>query len=139
MAGRSASSMVRFRAAEEAHYRERVLSLVDSLGQLGRLLDSLQGRKQVLFLSNGFDDTVLLGSGGLQASVGGTRAFEDSEAIVRGRPWEVSSNKRFGDSGVRHQLVQGAPDLRRLRRGHPHRGPGRAPAAGDVRQQDGRP
>jgi len=98
--------LVRFRAAEEAHYRERVLSLVDSLGQLGRLLDSLQGRKQVLFLSSGFDDTVLLGSGGLQASVGGTRAFEDSEAIVRGRPWEVSSNKRFGDSGVRHELVR---------------------------------
>jgi VWFA-related protein len=90
----------RFQAGEENYYRERVMHLVEALGQLGKILDTFQGRKQVLFLSNGFDDSVLVGATNAQ------QVSQDSEAIIRGRSWEVPSTRRFGDSGVRDALTQ---------------------------------
>jgi VWFA-related protein len=88
---------IRFKQSEETAYRERVSALVEALGQLGKLLDSVQGRKQVIFLSNGFDDAVLAGAQGDQFA-------QDSEAVVRGRSWEASPSRRFGDSGIRDDL-----------------------------------
>ena len=90
----------RFQQGEESYYRERVLHLVEALGQLGKVLDTFQGRKQVLFLSNGFDDSVLVGATSPQ------QVSQDSEAIIRGRSWEVPSSRRFGDSGVRNALTK---------------------------------
>src|SRR5262249_28616246 len=88
---------IRYKQSEEAAYRERVRALVEALGQLGKLLDSVQGRKQVVFLSNGFDDAVLAGAQGDQST-------QNGEAVVRGRSWEVTSAQRFGDSGIRDEL-----------------------------------
>ena len=88
---------LRYERSQEAAYRQRVLAFVDSLGQLAQALDAVQGRKQVVLLSNGFDDTALAGPEGAQAR-------QDSEAFVRGRVWEVQSDNRFGDSQVRQEL-----------------------------------
>lgn len=90
---------MRYQRSQEAAYRQRVLSLLEGMGELGRALDAVQGRKQVIFLSNGFDDTVLTGEQGRQAAA-------DSEAIVRGRLWEVQSENRFGDAQVRQLMVE---------------------------------
>ncbi len=92
------SIQVRYQRSQEIEYRQRVLTLVDSMATLAKALDSVQGRKQVVFLSNGFDDTVLAGEQGRQAQV-------DAEAVARGRVWEVPSDSRFGDSGVRQQMT----------------------------------
>jgi VWFA-related protein len=92
------SIQIRYQRSQEIEYRQRVLTLVDSMATLAKALDSVQGRKQVVFLSNGFDDTVLAGEQGRQAQA-------DAEAVARGRIWEVPSDSRFGDSGVRQQMT----------------------------------
>ncbi|MGH7754600.1 MAG: VWA domain-containing protein, partial [Gemmatimonadales bacterium] len=74
-----------------------VLALIDGMSQLAKALDSLQGRKQVIFLSSGFDPKSLVGEEGAQA-------VRDSEAVVTGRIWEVQTENRFGDTQVRQQL-----------------------------------
>lgn len=88
---------IRFERAQEAAYRQRILALLDSLAQLAKALDSVRGRKQVVFLSSGFDPAVLTGEQGAQS-------LADSDAIVRGRVWEVQTETRFGDTEVRQQL-----------------------------------
>jgi VWFA-related protein len=89
---------LRYERSQEAAYKQRVLALIAGLGQLARSLGAVQGRKQVVFLSSGFDDVGLLG----QQS---TQAAQDSEAIARGRTWEVSSENRFGDPQTRQELT----------------------------------
>jgi VWFA-related protein len=92
------SIQIRYQRTQEIEYRQRVLTQIDSMATLAKALDSVQGRKQVVFLSNGFDDMVLTGEQGKQAQV-------DAEAVARGRVWEVPSDSRFGDSGVRQQMT----------------------------------
>ncbi len=90
---------MRFKRGEEENYRQRILSLIEALGQLAKAMGAMQGRKQVIFLSAGFDETPLVGDQG-------SAAFRDSEAVVMGRLWEVQSEDRFGDSSVRTELEQ---------------------------------
>jgi VWFA-related protein len=83
--------------AERDQYRQRVASYVSDMGRLAQLLDSVQGRKQVILLSGGFDQTVLMGAqAGEQA--------ESSRAVAEGRLWEVQGDRHFGDSEARSGL-----------------------------------
>jgi len=76
-----------------ATYRERISRFLDSFGLMARALDAVQGRKHILFLSEGFDSRELSGS-----HEGGAR---DAEWIVHGESWKVDSDMRFGNSGLR--------------------------------------
>src|SRR6185503_3122392 len=82
---------------DQAYYRQRVEGFVDGLEQLVRMLDAVQGRKQMVMLSAGFDSSVLGGAGGQESQ-------EASEAVVRGQIWEAQSDRYFGDSKVRDSL-----------------------------------
>jgi VWFA-related protein len=90
---------LRYQRSQEAEYRQKVVSLLEGMEELAKALDAVQGRKQVILLSSGFNDTALTGEQGAQA-------MQDSEAVVRGRLWEVQSENRFGDTQVRQQLQQ---------------------------------
>jgi VWFA-related protein len=90
---------MRYQRSQEAQYRERILGLLDGMGGLAKALDAVQGRKQVVFLSNGFDDTVLTGQQGKNAQ-------EEGDAVAHGRIWEVPSESRFGDAQVRQLMVE---------------------------------
>lgn len=89
----------RYQVAQRVEHRQRILGALDGLGQLARALDSLQGRKQIVFLSSGFDATPLVGEQPQDAAA-------TSDAVTRGRFWEVRSEDRFGDSAVRAELEQ---------------------------------
>jgi VWFA-related protein len=82
---------------ERNAYRQRVVGYVGDLQHLAQLLDSVQGRKQVILLSGGFDQSVLTGAEG-------TEQADASRAVVEGRLWEVQSDRRFGDAGARSAL-----------------------------------
>ena len=82
---------------DQAYYRQRVEGFVDGLEQLVRMLDSVQGRKQMVMLSAGFDSSVLGGATGQESQ-------EAAEAVVRGQSWEAKSDRYFGDSKVRDSL-----------------------------------
>ena len=83
--------------AESALYRQRVDSFIGGLGQLGQMLDGLQGRKHVLLLSAGFDQTVLLGEQGREQR-------ESAQAIAEGRVFDVQGDRYFGDAKAREEL-----------------------------------
>jgi VWFA-related protein len=82
---------------DQAYYKQRVDGFLDGLEQLVRTLDAVQGRKQVLLLSAGFDSSVIAGATGQESR-------EASEAVVAGRVWEVQTDRYFGDSRARDAL-----------------------------------
>jgi VWFA-related protein len=83
--------------AEQNLYRQRVDGFLGGLDNLARMLGSVQGRKQVVLLSAGFDSSVL---GGAQ----GQEAAQTSQAVVEGRLWDVQGDRYFGDSAARDTL-----------------------------------
>jgi VWFA-related protein len=83
--------------SERNAYRQRVVGYVGDLQRLAQLLDSVQGRKQVILLSGGFDQSVLTGAEG-------TEQADSARAVVEGRLWEVQSERHFGDAGARSVL-----------------------------------
>jgi VWFA-related protein len=87
------ASLTRARADEYA--RDRVRQLIQSFGELGRALDAVEGRKDVIYLSEGFASRLLVG----------TRHNEQEQNwLLRGETWKVDSDKRFGSSPLRAEL-----------------------------------
>ncbi len=91
--------MVLYQRGERIGYGDQVLNFVAALGNLAQGLGAVQGRKQVILFSSGFDEQTLVGNQGKTAA-------QDSEATLRGRVWEVTSDDRFGDSNVRWQMEE---------------------------------
>jgi VWFA-related protein len=89
--------LIRYQQMERSSYEQRILAFVDSLGQLGRALGALQGRKQVVLFSSGFDPSSLSGNQGEDA-------VQDSEAVLHGRTWEVRPAARFGENRLRTEM-----------------------------------
>jgi VWFA-related protein len=86
-----------YRQAERQGYGDRVNGFIEGLGGLAQALEAVQGRKQVILLSAGFDGSLLVGNQRAAAA-------SDSEAIIRGRIWEVGPDDRFGDPGIRSRM-----------------------------------
>lgn len=84
--------------SQRAIYRDRVSRLLDSFGKMARALDAVQGRKHILYLSEGFDSRELSGS---SLDGGGAR---EAEWIVQGQSWKVDSDTRFGNSGLQSKM-----------------------------------
>jgi VWFA-related protein len=89
----------RLRASEENLYRAQVLGLLSSMQELGKALRGIEGRKQLLYFSAGFDSQALVGLEGADARTA-------SEAVTTGRLWEVDSNARYGDPRLRNVLQE---------------------------------
>jgi VWFA-related protein len=78
-------------------YRNQVFGLIGSMEELAKSLRNVEGRKQVLYFSAGFDSQALVG-------MSGSAMREASEALAEGRFWEVDSNDRYGDNRLRDSL-----------------------------------
>jgi VWFA-related protein len=89
----------RLRAAEDQAYRANVLTLASSFRDLAVALRGVEGRKQVLYFSAGFDSHLLVGERGDDLK-------QSSQSVMEGRLWEVDANARFGDSRVRDTLME---------------------------------
>ncbi len=88
---------LRYQQAQKSDYLQRTRGFLQGMADLARAIDALQGRKQVILLSSGFDATPLIGQS-TQESV------QTSEAVTRGRFWEVRSDERFGDVALRSEM-----------------------------------
>lgn len=77
--------------------KNQVLALISSLEVIARMMDSVQGRKHVLFLSEGFDSSVLVGIQGVTRE-DQERIAELSQAAQDGESWRVDTEERFGSS-----------------------------------------
>src|SRR5262245_26021256 len=105
--------------------RNRVARLVGDRGGIGRGPDTVRGRKQVLFFSEGFETRLLSGqmAGGdrrnslsqAQASstVDPSTPQGTSDAALSGEVWKVDSDARFGNTATRERLLEALSQFNR--------------------------
>lgn len=88
----------RMRAAEVESYRANIATFVSAMGGLSRALRRVEGRKQVLYFSSGFDSRLLIGQTGEEQK-------KSAESAAAGRLWEIDDATRFGDTRLRDELT----------------------------------
>ncbi len=88
----------RMRAAEVESYRANIATFVSAMGGLSRALRRVEGRKQVLYFSAGFDSRLLIGQTGEEQK-------KSAESAAAGRLWEIDDATRFGDTRLRDELT----------------------------------
>jgi VWFA-related protein len=87
--------------SEKSHSRGRVFSWATSLGDFARMLDSVKGRKHVVYFSEGFDGRLMLGRGP------DAQDFEEQQDrfnIERGNLWMVDSDDIFGSTPLQNEV-----------------------------------
>jgi VWFA-related protein len=89
----------RMGSADDQAYRSQVRTLLGSLGELARGLRRVEGRKQVLYFSAGFDSRVLTGETGESQR-------QAAQAVIQGRLWDVDEMGRHGDTRVRDLALE---------------------------------
>lgn len=89
--------------AVRAQRQAQIEALSSSLTQIADLMNSVSGRKHVVYLSEGFDASIVLGSSGTtneeQAQV-----RETADAAASGEFWKVDSEERFGSTATLNVL-----------------------------------
>src|SRR6058998_3742150 len=78
-----------------AYNRGEVEKQVNWLAQLATMLRSVQGRKQIVYLSEGFDARMIQGRDFLRDK---EEQHSETEAIISGHPGAVDSDARFGSA-----------------------------------------
>ncbi|MEA2560193.1 MAG: hypothetical protein QOH06_1697 [Acidobacteriota bacterium] len=98
------------RASEQANQavlKNKVTALTRSFSDLARLMNGVQGRKYVVYLSEGYDSSI----------IAGTASTEDqaqmSESAMSGEIWNVDSSTRFGDTSAGNDVEQMLEAFRR--------------------------
>ncbi len=100
------AARVENRAGRDTQARD-VTSMTRSLADLAHLLGSVQGRKYVVYLSQGFDSSLVLGSTDEQD------ANDVHAAAASGELWSVDSEKRFGSTKTTGDLSRMLDEFRR--------------------------
>lgn len=85
----------------------KVTAFTRGFADLGRLMGSLDGRKYVVFLSQGFDSSLITGS----ADAGDQEAFARSSES--GEIWTINSEERFGNTKNANELERMIEEFRR--------------------------
>ncbi|HYK42083.1 MAG TPA: VWA domain-containing protein [Thermoanaerobaculia bacterium] len=89
----------------------RVVRHLSDMGNLARALDLVEGRKTVLYFSEGFDSRLIFGSVAHEKSPEQTAA--DNDAILSGAAWSIDFDRRYANSPMQKQLADTAELLRR--------------------------
>ncbi len=85
----------------------RVQGLVRGMADLAGLMRSVDGRKYVVYLSEGFDSRLLTGE------AGGTDQEENNRNIASGELWSVDTTQMFGSSQLQNSLERMLEEFRR--------------------------
>ncbi len=91
-------------ARDDDYERGRVRALLQSLRELARTLNAVEGRKEIIFLSEGFHSRFLVGT---------LDTAEEQTWLLQGDAWKVDADKRFGNVALRNDLAEMADHLRR--------------------------
>ena len=90
--------------AERGQDAAKVGALAAGMGELAAWMQSIEGRKHVVFLSEGFDNRVLTGRGGGLTEEDRQQQQEQQDAVLQGRTWEVDQEETFGDSSAQSAM-----------------------------------
>ncbi|REJ73887.1 MAG: VWA domain-containing protein [Acidobacteria bacterium] len=93
---RTATAHMRSREAMD-QAKNDLAAMTSSLEAIAGMLAAVEGRKHVLFLSEGFDSSVLTGTSGMSPQEQ-QRMMEEAAKAGEGRTWEVDNDARFGNS-----------------------------------------
>ena len=114
LGGRNADSTIMIESLEamasisqaraDDYERGRVRALIQSFAELGRALDAVEGRKDIIYLSEGFRNRFVVGT---------EATAEEHQWLIEGEQWKVDADKRFGNTPLREQLTQMGELLRR--------------------------
>ena len=89
---------------ERTNVKNAILEWVGSMSEVAELLRSVEGRKHLVYLSEGFESSVLFGqAGGLTYEEQESLRIQ-TEAAQSGQTHLVDSNLRFGDTSTQNQL-----------------------------------
>ncbi len=92
---------------ERSARQKQVTAMTRSVGELARMLSSIEGRKQVVLFSEGFDSSL----------VQGTSNPEEQERMNAssqfGQIWDVDSEKRYGSTKTVSDVERMLEELRR--------------------------
>ncbi len=92
--------------------QNQINALTASLQNLAQLMRSVQGRKYVVFLSEGFDSSVLLGTAG--STLEEQRRIEEiNRAAETGEYWKVVSDERYGSTAAQSVLMEMLEEFKR--------------------------
>ncbi len=93
-------------AAERGRASSHVAALTSGMSELANWMYSIEGRKHVVFLSEGFDNSILVG----QQALGDTREqqqiLDRQLAVADGRTAEVDNEELFGSSSAQNSMHQ---------------------------------
>ncbi len=98
------------RASESANtevQKDKITALTRSFTDLARLMRSVNGRKHVVYLSEGYDSSLLLGN------TSEALDKEMQEARDKGEVWKVDSQQRFGSADAMNDVEGMLEELRR--------------------------
>ncbi|MEA2558755.1 MAG: hypothetical protein QOH06_259, partial [Acidobacteriota bacterium] len=98
------------RASESANtevQKDKITALTRSFTDLARLMRSVNGHKHVVYLSEGYDSSVLLGSKDADLEK------DMQDAREKGEVWKVDSQQRFGSADAMNDVEGMLEELRR--------------------------
>ncbi|MEZ5332996.1 MAG: VWA domain-containing protein [Thermoanaerobaculia bacterium] len=91
--------------------RNDILSLTSSLAGLADVMAGVEGRKHLVYLSEGFDTSAVFGRGRGETLEEQRKIQETNEAAMRGEVWNVNSEERFGSTSTQNELTQALQEL----------------------------
>ncbi|HTY41864.1 MAG TPA: VWA domain-containing protein, partial [Thermoanaerobaculia bacterium] len=80
---------------DDEYARGRVRQLFGSFRELSQALDAVEGRKDVIYLSEGFRGRFLIGTSDTE---------DERQYLIQGEVWKVDSDKRYGSTPLRNEL-----------------------------------
>ncbi|HEX6903237.1 MAG TPA: VWA domain-containing protein [Thermoanaerobaculia bacterium] len=107
--GRSAtvSSAMAVERSEREAARSRLTAFTRALAAFANALASVDGRKQVLFLSEGFDSSLAMGT------VDEAEILDMNVSSILGESWNIDNDKRYGNTKAGSDLEKMVEALRR--------------------------
>ena len=94
---------------ERSFQMSRVSNYSRSLSGVAKALNSVQGRKQVIFFSEGFDSRLMLG----RDNTADPSARDDDDNIASGQSYFVDSDQRFGNTSLQGTVSRMLDEFRR--------------------------
>jgi VWFA-related protein len=94
--------------SERAYDRSRIRAATRSLGDMAKSLDSIKGRKHMIYFSEGFNDRLVLGR-----SLEGEEAQQEQLDIHQNRLWRVDNDNRFGNTELQGAVEDMIEQFRR--------------------------
>jgi VWFA-related protein len=94
---------------QRAYARSQITTYTRALSVLAKALDSLKGRKTVVYFSQGFDSQLLLG----REDLGSQEAADEALNIAHGNQHLVDTDERFGNTGLKSAVNRMLEEFRR--------------------------